>query len=49
MEKNRVRLTICVKPEEGREKKKKVPKGGGGIKQRRVGGAAGITPATVGG
>ena len=27
-EKKRVRLTIGVKPEEDREKKKKVPKGG---------------------
>ena len=27
-EKKRVRLTVCLKPEEGREKKKKVPRGG---------------------
>ena len=46
MEKKRVRLTIGVKPEEGREKKKKVPKWGRGIGQRHGGGAAGITPAT---
>ena len=44
-ENKRVRLTIGVKPEEGREKKKKVPKDVG-IKQRHGGGAAGITPAT---
>ena len=44
-EKKRVRLTIGVKPEEGREKKKKVPKEGG-IKQRHGGGAASITLAT---
>ena len=29
VEKKRVRLTIGVKPEDGREKKKKVPMGGG--------------------
>ena len=44
-EKKRVRLTIGVKPEVGREKKKKVSERGG-IKQRRGGGAAGITRAT---
>ena len=44
-EKKRVRLTVGVKPEEGREKKKKVPKVWG-IKQRHGGRAASITLAT---
>ena len=44
-EKKRMRLTIGVKPEWGGKKKKKVPEGVG-IKQRRGGGAAGITLAT---
>ena len=45
-EKKRVRLTIGVKPGERQEKKKKVMKWGGRIRQRRGEGTAGITLAT---
>ena len=42
-EKKRVRLTVGVKPEDDREKKKRVPNGWGGGKQRRYGGG----PASI--
>ena len=48
-EKKRVRLTVCVSPEEGREKKKPVKKkmeGGGRARPRRRGGTASTCDGT---